>query len=134
MVKAQLSLEALVILTILAIYLSAVIGLWSQVFNSLEDASASMAMNNLKDELEFYEKLYSNSPGQSTIKYSTFPTIHLSLWKDGSNLTITASSERDSAFSKSLSFPFTGQLDAPIDLNANGKLLISNSTVLRLSR
>ncbi len=130
MTKAQLSLEALVILAILSIYLAAVITLWSSVFTSLEQGSVSLTLSHLKDELSFYSRVCANAPCSGKIPYTIFPTLNASLTSSANTVTITIGQNSTSIdFTK----PVTSTLPDP--LTGRGQILIrSDGSTLVISQ
>ncbi len=88
--RGQLSLEFLVILAVLIVYLGFVLGVWKYSFDRLDLAAQRIAVNKVADELGFYSRFLSGgSKGESEISVAMFPTTRMAVANDKESGIIT---------------------------------------------
>ncbi len=93
--KGQLSLEFLVILAVLIVYLGVVLGVWKYSFDRLDLAAQRIAVNKVADELEFYLRFLSASKGTSGISVAMFPTTRMAIVKTGNGILVASCSSQN---------------------------------------
>lgn len=94
--KGQLSIEFLVILSVLIVYLGFVLGVWKYSFDRLDLAAQRIAVNKVADELEFYSRFLSGgSKGTSGISVAMFPTTRMAIVKTENGILVASCSSQN---------------------------------------
>ncbi len=94
--KGQLSIEFLVILAVLLVYLGFVLGIWKYSFDTLDLAAQRIAVNKVADELGFYSRFLSGgSKGASEISVTLFPTTRMAIVKSENGILVASCSSQN---------------------------------------